>query len=331
MRARPSRSRHGGSSRSGGYGGHNELSELRDQWVRTQAQCLAFWRNGLSAASCATSGYACPLTSVYHTLGHFVEARRSPPETCIGTHAVVLQILLSNNGHKSPLGGLADEGNDAHGSIAEAVKSATGSGGGRASAAAAAAGTWALRTCCRARRRSCTRRTCRRTRCRAGSPRSSWLCWRCAAWGQEPAPVGCWSRFGVWGLHAHGAPGAARAAARALRGAAGCAGCARHGARRQYVGVMTMARVCGVHACATPGAARAAAGALRRAAGHAGGAQAWSQETLPVAARACWQAGWQEDQLVILQGAAGASESLIADCSVEGERDVKCACVPLQL
>lgn len=37
VRARPARSRHGGSSRSGGYGGHNELSELRDQWVRARA------------------------------------------------------------------------------------------------------------------------------------------------------------------------------------------------------------------------------------------------------------------------------------------------------
>ena len=36
VRVRPSRSRHGGSSRSGGYGGANELSELRDQWVRAR-------------------------------------------------------------------------------------------------------------------------------------------------------------------------------------------------------------------------------------------------------------------------------------------------------
>ncbi|KAK9843428.1 hypothetical protein WJX81_001990 [Elliptochloris bilobata] len=36
LRVRPSRSRHGGSSRSGGYGGHNELSELRDQWAQEE-------------------------------------------------------------------------------------------------------------------------------------------------------------------------------------------------------------------------------------------------------------------------------------------------------
>ena len=41
VRARPARSRHGGGSRSGGYGGHNELSELRDQWVRARAKCRA--------------------------------------------------------------------------------------------------------------------------------------------------------------------------------------------------------------------------------------------------------------------------------------------------
>ena len=64
VRARPARSRHGGSSRSGGYGGHNELSELRDQWVRARtrlAQDIAPLRPGLDLG---------PSSAEYDTTGH---------------------------------------------------------------------------------------------------------------------------------------------------------------------------------------------------------------------------------------------------------------------